>query len=262
MQLLTFGAGNMASALITPMADSFYDLTVTAYTPSKTRALALAEKTKGKVLDSLDSIPSSDFYFLSCKPQQIEDLAGQIRGKLDSNGIVVSLLAGTTIKKLSELLDHQKIIRVMPNTPSLVGEGVSLVVAEGLDDSELGKVKELLGAAGDVFEMESEDQLDRVTGYTGSGPAYLFEWARIFIQDLEKQGIAPQEAKQMIVDLFYGASKMMKESELSPEELRNNVTSKKGVTYEALEVFKAGDLQGLTNKALEAAYKRSKELSQ
>ena len=262
MKLITFGAGNMAQALIIPMAKAQKDLEVLAYTPSQTRARELAKIIDGKVLEGLENIPKADFYFLSCKPQQIEDLAQKLKGKLDSQAIVVSILAGTTMKKLSQLLDHHKIIRVMPNTPSLVGEGVSLISSMGLEVSEVHRVKQILNFAGSVFKMESEDQLDRVTGYTGSGPAYIFEWARIFISDLVKKGISEEEAKKMIVDLFYGASKMMKESEVSPEQLRINVTSKKGVTHEALEVFKANDLEEITIKALEAAYQRSKELSQ
>lgn len=260
MRLLTFGAGNMACALIPLMARTF-SLDVIAYTPSQTRAESLAREVDGEVLRSLDSIPKADLYFLSCKPQQVRELARDVGGKLDSKGIIISLLAGTTIQKIEELFNHHKIIRVMPNTPCLIGSGVSLIKGQNISTEDLSKVRNLLESAGSVFEMSSEDQLDRLTGYTGSGPAYLFEWARIFIEDLKDKGITESQAREMIVDLFYGASKMMRESELSPELLRNNVTSKKGVTFEALEVFKKEGLESMTTRALEAAYKRSKELS-
>jgi pyrroline-5-carboxylate reductase len=252
--LISFGAGNMAQALIPPLA---VDFKVKAYTPTKTRAKELARLTNGDVLESLDSL-DADVYFVCCKPQQFDELASQLKNKLSRDALVVSLLAGTTLKTIKEKLNHQKVLRLMPNTPSQFGHGVTLFYS----DQQYTDFIELLKKSNLMVEMNSEDQLDRVTAITGSGPAYLFEFGRIFYNALLEMEIDAHAAKEMVAELFLGSATMMKEREQDFETLREQVTSKGGVTYEALKVFKEAGLSDITNKALKANYLRSQELSQ
>ena len=109
--------------------------------------------------------------------------------------------------------------------------------------------------------MGDEDQLDRLTAYTASGPAYFFELVRLLAGKLESLGISPGEARELMVELAWGAARMMKQSDCTPEQLRNKVTSKGGVTAASLEVLRRGGLEELFAWALEANYQRAKALA-
>jgi pyrroline-5-carboxylate reductase len=259
--LLTFGAGNMAQALIPPMVKG-ENLRVKAFTPSMTKAQELADKVNGSVLENLKNIPEVDFYMLSCKPQQFHALASEISGKLKGEGIALSLLAGITIEEISLGLSHEKVVRLMPNTPALVGEGITLIYfSPTINESEKELIKRLLSHTGSIFECESEDQLDRLMGLTGSGPAYIFEFARLFSEYLTHFNVPKEVAEKLCIDLFKGSSMMMDQSKENLETLRNKVTSPNGVTHEALEVFKNEKIGNIFNQALESNYQRAKELA-
>ncbi len=259
----------MARALLIPMyreAQERGEVHFCAYTPSQLRAKELAKQMGGHHLENLENfslLQGQDYYFICCKPQQFDELAQKIRGQLNPDGVVVSLLAGTTLQALSQGLEHRRIVRLMPNTPAMVGAGITLFLAS----TEVGEEKQKpllksLKKAGKVFSVRDEDQLDRVMGYTGSGPAYFFELTRLLAEDLKSFGVSSQEAQDLMIELVWGAAKMMKESNQSPEQLRVNVTSKGGVTFEALEVLRREGLETLFRQALEANYQRAKVLAQ
>ena len=252
-KLISFGAGNMAQALIPPLAN-FYK--VYSYTPTGTRAKVLAELTKGEVIEDFSEL-NADVYFICCKPQQFSDLSQKLKGKLNKDALVVSLLAGTTLKTLKEKLDHDNVLRLMPNTPSQFGHGVTLYFSDKNFEDLISQMK----ASNLMVKMNSEDQLDQVTAVTGSGPAYIFEFGRILFESLVDMGITKSDAKEMVAELFLGSSTMMKKREDEFETLREQVTSKGGVTYEALKVFQQAGLSDITKSALKANYLRSQELS-
>lgn len=255
------GCGNMAQALVKGWASESL-LKHYCYTPSRTRAEILAREVKGEVLENLDSINHFDVYLIACKPQQISELAQDIKGKIPKKSLVISLLAGVTTTRLSELLEHQFILRVMPNTPSMIGKGVSaLYYTEAVDAQTKNFWQERFSQTGLSVVFDNEDKIDVISPFSGSGPAYIFEFARIFIEKMIIMGIDEETAHKMIVQTFVGASELMAHSSESPETLRNNVTSKKGMTYEALEVFKNFDLANIFSSAIESAYLRGKELS-
>jgi pyrroline-5-carboxylate reductase len=252
-KLISFGAGNMAQALIPPLASSYE---IHAYSPSGKSAKILAEKSSGQVQENLKSI-DADLYFICCKPQQFSDLALKLKGKLSKDALVVSILAGTTVDTLADSLGHSNILRLMPNTPSQFGHGVTLFYGEKNVDDFIGEMKK----SNLMIMMKSEDQLDKVTAVTGSGPAYLFEFGRIMMEELKAMGLDECSSREMIAELFLGSSTMMKNREESFETLRNQVTSKGGVTFEALKVFTEAGLEKMTHEALVANYNRSKELA-
>ena len=267
MKVLSLGAGKMAQALLVPMCQEAVrrgEVSFQVYTPSLRRAKVLAEKIGGCWLENLSHDPmlrEQNYIFLCCKPQQFQDLAKEIGGRLNPKTIVVSLLAATPFQTLCHCLEHKRVIRLMPNLASQVGAGITLFLATPqVGQRQIGQLWEELKKNGKIFQAQSEDHLDRLTGYTGSGAAYLFELARILAKDLEAFEVSPQEAQDLVVEMIWGAAKVMKESSKTPEELRNDVTSQGGVTFEALEVLKRGGLDKLFRQALEANYQRSKEL--
>ncbi len=268
-RLLTLGAGNMARALLTPMRSGLDELL--AYTPSHTSAEALAKDLKGRALtlEEMREIEPPEFLFLSFKPQFFKDAVGAFKDSVDwskwsEKTTVVSLLAGTPLEVLNRELPGEKIVRIMPNTPSMVGQGITLVCAKesmkGGHASSLDQLISLLKEAGVVFNCRDEDQLDAITAVTGSGPAYVFEFARILQDFLKNKGVSDKDARLLSVSLLQGASEMMAGNKEDLVELREKVTSKKGVTLAALESLNESGLEVIMNKALENNISRSKEL--
>lgn len=261
-KLLSFGCGNMARAIIEGMYSSKSNLSYMLYTPSKTRAQQLAIDVNGVVLDELTTIPVSDYYMISCKPQQLDDLSKKIKGKLNPEATIISILAGTTVESLQEALGVKNILRIMPNTPTLVGAGVNaFYFSDSFDTEKKNELIELFSSFSKVFTFDQENEIDKITGFSGSGPAYVFEFSRLLTEKMISMGIDSEVATEMIKWTMYGSAKLQLESNESSETLRNNVTSKNGVTYEALEKFKELKFENMIDQALDCAYNRSIELS-
>lgn len=262
MKVAVAGCGNMAQALIKAMAKSFPQIDFFTFTPSNTRAKKLASDIGGTFCESLSDFPKCDYYLLACKPQQIEELAGELKEFVSQEATLISVLAGTNTTRLTQLFGNSHIVRVMPNTPSLIGMGANgLYFSKDVTDVAKTQVIELFNSAGKSFVFDDEEKIDVITPFSGSGPAYLFEWARIMVTKLSSMGVDPKIAKELVVQTFLGASELMNQSDESPEQLRINVTSQKGVTFEALEVFNNRDLPAIINEAIDAALKRAKELA-
>jgi pyrroline-5-carboxylate reductase len=268
-RLLTLGAGNMARALLTPMRGALDGLM--AYTPSHTSAQSLAKDLKGQAitLEEMKGIEPPDFLFLSFKPQFFKDAVKSFKEEVNwsqwsSHTTVVSLLAGTPLEVLKRELPSEKIVRIMPNTPAMVGQGITLVCADTVMKEKhkpiLENLLSLLKEAGVVFNCRDEDQFDAITAVTGSGPAYVFEFARILQDFLKVKGVSEKEARLLSVTLLQGASEMMAANKEDLVSLRDKVTSKKGVTLAALESLKEGQFESLVQKALEKNISRSVEL--
>ena len=262
IKLAVLGCGNMASALVTSFCNEFDNLEVFTFTPTHKRASELAERVKGIACRSIAEIPKCQFYLVGCKPQQFDKLAEMLHPHLKGSEVIISMMAGKNVEVIGKKLKASKIIRVMPNTPSKIGKGVHLLYfSPSVNSSEQGFVEELFSSSGELFVFQNEDQIDLVTPHCGSGPAFVFELARILIADLEEKGISRVGAEKMIKYMFYGASSLLLNSTDSPVELRNMVTSKGGVTAEALDVLEKGNLEEVFKTAIRKAYKRAKDLS-
>ncbi len=259
MKIAVLGCGNMASALIIPMKGmaDFY-----TYTPSGEKAKKLAELVDGIFVSKLSELPPCDLYMVGCKPQQFADLAKSLQHVDFSSSTILSIMAGVTASTMSEAFKCKSVIRTMPNTPSMVGEGVlALYATSETKPAVVSDVVRLFESGASVYQFSEEDQIDIITPFSGCGPAYLFELGRILQTKMERMGIDSSIAKEMISKTFLGASTMMDQSLDTFTQLRENVTSKKGVTFEALEVFRKSGLEEIASNAIDAAYKRSKELS-
>lgn len=253
-----FGCGNMGRALVLGIKARFPNADFYLYTPTTTKAQELANLVHGHLVESLSHMPLDlDWYFLAFKPQNLNDF--EFSFSPDSK--IISVLAGVNTTKLSSKFQIKKIVRLMPNTPTSIGEGASLYYLNPNVSSDDEKAMiEMLGATGRLFKMITEEDLDLTTPFSGSGPGLIFELARIFEAELNRMTEGRVPAKDIVAQTFFGTSGLMK-TDKSFEELRSQVTSKKGVTFEALEVLKNKDLQSLFHQAFEAAHKRTLELS-
>tara|TARA_R110002072_G_scaffold276051_2_gene437670 strand:+ start:6217 stop:7005 length:789 start_codon:yes stop_codon:yes gene_type:complete len=260
MKIAFYGCGNMVQALF-PLGLKKFDFKVFAFTPTGIRASEFVAPFNGSViLEDQINEGNFDVVVLGFKPQQLNEFKVS---HFHKKTLIISLLAGTTIEKIQKRFNCLNVIRLMPNTPSKLGEGVTLIAqSESVNDEQSLFWKSFFSTVGTVFNCESEHQLDQLTPVTGSGPAYLFEWARIFFNYVKELGLNDKDAKDLVSKLFLGSSKMLSEDSDDFETLRNKVTSKKGVTYEALEEFKKSNLEQLTKNALDRAYERVLELGE
>ena len=258
------GCGNMASAIVHGISRAFQNEKFLTYTPSFTRAEKLAQEISGKAVKSLEELRDCDTIIIGCKPQQFDSLVNDLKGKFDlSNKYFISIMAAVSLKSIQSKLGVTKVTRVMPNTPSMQGEGVSLILhAEEVSQAERKKCSEYFSSCSKVFPLSSEKLFDQVTTVSGSGPAYVFYFAKTMADQLEAWGVDSQEAKDIVIQLFKGSAKLMEEnSEDSLGNLIDKVTSKAGVTIEAIKVYQEKKLNEITKSATEAAFKRSLEIT-
>ena len=207
-------------------------------------------------------LSASDVALLVVKPQDLENLLTSIKGSLPASALVISFVAGKKIESISEALGGKNpVIRVMPNTPALIGAGASAYsIGNGVDEHQIRFIKDLLDAAGKSVEV-TEPLQDAVTATSGSGPAYFFAFVEAMIEGAKELGLTEEVATELTVQTFIGAAKLLESSGKSAKVLRENVTSPNGTTYAALQSFAASDLNEMVAKAMKAARDRSIELS-
>ncbi|MBC8189874.1 MAG: pyrroline-5-carboxylate reductase [Puniceicoccaceae bacterium] len=264
MRIVFIGAGRMASAIVRGLLEKEH------YAPAEIACTcgddptgpALAESTGIQYLaDITSALYEAEALVLACKPQQFAGLSPELaeaaRGKL-----VLSILAGTPISRLSETFHHARnIVRTMPNTPGQIGAGVTAFTPlRELSDKDSQIVENTLSSLGNYHEVDEVD-LDAVTALSGSGPAYVFEFAAALRDAGVKAGLDEALADALSVDTLLGAAMLLADSEERPEALRDAVTSPGGTTAAALQVFEDGGFRELIQQALSAAKTRSLELA-
>lgn len=204
-----------------------------------------------------------DLVFICVKPQTVLEVVNEIADTVDNNDAtaVVSMAAGVNISSIEEeLAAGTPVIRVMPNTPMLIGKGMS-VIAPGrfVTPEQLETVAQLLATVGAV-EIIDESQIDAATALSGSSPAYLFLMVEAMIDAGVNLGLSRDVAKDLSVNAFYGAAAMLKETGEEPAVLRANVSSPGGSTVAAIRIFEEAGMRGAFYGATEACAKRAKEL--
>jgi pyrroline-5-carboxylate reductase len=258
------GCGNMAQAIVVGYANQKSEVDFLTYTPSYFRAEELAKLVNGKATKDLSDFEAAKTIVIACKPQQLNALVENIiKAKLDlRDKHIISILAATSIEVLKEKLKVYRVSRVMPNIPCLVRKGMSLIIHSlevPVVDAKF--VADFFTACGEVAIMSSEKLFDQVTTVSGSGPAYVFLFAQTMTEKLISWGINEDEARKITVQLFCGSSQLMlNQNEKSISELISSVTSKGGVTIEAIKSFERNNLSNLTSSALDAAFLRSEEI--
>lgn len=258
VKVLFWGSGKMAYGVALGLKKPNVELYF--YSPSGKSAEGLAQKLQAQVFER-DAKNSFDIIILAHKPQQLNEAVSELKKSVSfvPGTTIISLLAGARMDKIAKHFQSQKVVRLMPNTPISVGEGL-LGWFFG-EHSDLQKdVLSLFADAGTSLVIESEDKFDAYAAIAGSGPAYLFEIARILENEYLELGLPPEQSRETVAKLFFGSSKLMSDSTESFEDLRNAVTSKGGVTAEALKVLGARGLPAIVKEALAQNIARSKEL--
>jgi len=254
-----FGAGNMSEAIAVGIRKHFPHAQFYFYTPSKDKAKKLSSKLNGIFVEDFSMMPNNlNFYFLGFKPQNLEDFHFTFK----SDAKIISMLAGISIEKIKTKFQIQNVLRIMPNTPMRIGQGVTLAIFS--DSFELNQ-KLILS---DVFKkishfvlLNDEKALDQLTAYTGSMPGILFEIFSMFQKSMEQWNISNLDQRLILTRSILGSVLLMdQELDKSFIELRDEVTSKKGITEKAISSLNEANLSAIIHQAFVEAYKKSQEL--
>ena len=261
------GGGNMAEALIKGIITGgvFKPENIIVADISSERLVCLTSKYGVKAVDSnINLAANASIIVLSVKPNIIDAVLTEIAGSIAPDAVVISIAAGITTSKIAKLLPDTAIIRVMPNTPALVGHGASALYSENASDEAMSTALALFKAVGTAVALEDESLIDAVTAVSGSGPAYFFLLMEEMIRSARKLGLDEETATQLVLQTAVGAALLAKnaaEDGEGPAQLRRKVTSPGGTTEAAIKVFVENGFADLVNKALDAAHKKSRELS-
>ncbi|MBC8008254.1 MAG: pyrroline-5-carboxylate reductase [Prolixibacteraceae bacterium] len=262
MRILFMGGGNMATALIGGLLQQGFkagDLRVVDVSDEARQRLQ--QQFGVSVMPAFGGEIAEDVVLLAVKPQQMRAVAKDLRARLRGQ-LVISIAAGIRTADLTRWLGgHERIIRVMPNTPALIRSGVSgLFAGAFVNQVDRDSAQSVLGAVGGVVWVREESDIDVVTAISGSGPAYIF----YFIEALEEAavglGLNEGQAHELAVQTFVGAAKLAAGSNESAAVLRARVTSKAGTTEAALQAMEASGIKRKIVEAVRAAARRSREL--
>lgn len=262
MKLGTIGCGKMGRALVGGIvraglcrADD-----VLVYDSHESSSAAIASELGVRIApDNASVAEGSDVVLLCTKPQGFAGMLAELGESRDR--LLVSIAAGVRIEAIESATSHRhRVVRVMPNTPALVGKGASAyALGSSATESDAALTESLLGAVGYVCRV-AEDDLDAVTAVSGSGPAYFFLMLEAMIAAGIEQGLAPEIARDLAVHTAAGAAELVLATGEAPSTLRENVTSPNGTTFAALQFFREKGFEDIVQGALAAAADRAREL--
>jgi len=262
MTISIIGSGNMGTALVKGFLQQKLskpkDIIVTDQSEEKLKSL---QKMGVWTSTNNQKILKSEILFFAVKPQSFPELSKEISGKIPKKTIVISIMAGVSISKMKKHLGHQRIVRSMPNTPAMVGEGVTGWFADkSITSSEKKNIQKILESTGMAIEVKKENLLNDFTCLSGSGPGFFFYVFEQWLKATKKLSIPNDQASKILAKTIQGSLKLLEVSEEKPEQLRANVTSKGGTTEAGLEILQKAQLENLFAKTLKAAYNRCKNL--
>ncbi|RMH11451.1 MAG: pyrroline-5-carboxylate reductase [Planctomycetota bacterium] len=271
--LAVIGGGNMAQAILDGAVRAGVlekNFVVADPSPERRKLFPNAVERASEAIAWLcehESAPGRGQVLLAVKPQMLPEVVRDLRGALESNTwgehrVVISILAGATIAHITEAFaGRARVIRVMPNTPALVGRGMAAICpAPDARESDVSLARSLFNAVGRVIDLR-EDQMDAFTAVAGSGPAYVFRLAEAMVEGAIKSGLNPDEALLAVRETIAGAGLLLAGSNDPPGVLRERVTSKGGTTAAALEIFERARFGETVIDAIAAATARGAELS-
>ncbi len=253
------GGGNMGFALAKAISGRFPEATIHVCDVRSER-VALFEQELPRVQVAAgpgEVAEAAEVVFVAVKPQDIQTVLESIR---ETDRLVISIAAGVPVGRLEGTLARARVVRVMPNTPCLVGAmAAGYAFGSRIQPQDRDVVKQLLGAAGYAAEVEGK-LLDAVTGLSGSGPAFVARLIEAFIEIGRKLGLEPEVARNLSIQTFLGTAKLLAETGMEPQTLVDMVSSPKGTTVAGRQVLESSDYVGVIEKTIQAAAERSKEL--
>jgi pyrroline-5-carboxylate reductase len=258
------GSGVMATAMIAGILQKelIHSEDITASDPYPEQLAKLAERYQVRTTENnVEAVKDKDIVVLSIKPQNLKDVGPELQGHLPADALIISIVAGVPISRISQKFHHYRVVRVMPNTPARIGKGMSVwTCTEEVTDTQQEYAREILIALGEEIFVENEDYLDMATALSGSGPAYVFLFMEAMIDAGVHLGFSRRIAEQLVYQTIEGSVAFARDSQRHSAELRNMVTSPGGTTAEALYQLDKGGFRTILSKAIWAAYKKSRYL--
>jgi pyrroline-5-carboxylate reductase len=266
MKISFIGGGNMATALIAGLAGKVAQAADIHVVDPNADALARLRETYG-VTTSPDigaAVAASDVIVLAVKPQQMRDVTVHLQSQLANKPLLLSIAAGIRGADLSRWLGgYGAIVRTMPNTPALIGQGITGMVAmAGVSAAQKDAADSIMRAVGQTVWLDEESLIDPVTAVSGSGPAYVFYFLEAMQQAAAEMGLSAEQGKALALATFTGAAQLAAESSEPVDVLRQRVTSKGGTTYAAITSMEAAGVKEAIVAAMKAAAARGRELGE
>ncbi|MBX3011823.1 MAG: pyrroline-5-carboxylate reductase [Caldilineaceae bacterium] len=211
--------------------------------------------------DNVQAVAQADIVVMSIKPQALGVVAASLQQALKPGAVVLSIMAGISLKTLQKALNHARIVRAMPNTPAQVNLGVTAWIAtEAVDAEQRAQIALLLGALGEQIPVDKEEFIDMQTGLGGSGPGFVFLIIEAMIDAGVQMGFARADAQKIVLQTIAGSVALVQTTGKHPAELRNLVTSAGGTTAAGIYELEKGGIRTTLTNAILAAYQRSQEL--
>lgn len=256
------GGGNMAQALIGGLLDSGAPAKQIVVSDPSPEVQETLKQMGVRVLEPADLVDEAKSVVLAVKPQLFDKVLPSL-GELLSDQLVISIAAGVSTGRISQLLGgYTNLIRCMPNTPALVGEGAcGLYAASGVTEEAKQQAQGLFEASGVAIWVDKEEQLHAVTAVSGSAPAYFFMFVEHMVKAATELGLDPADAHKLAVQTALGSARMMSQSDKTPEELRNKVTSAGGTTHAAIQSMQKAGVGELIEQGMKACVDRSIEMA-
>jgi pyrroline-5-carboxylate reductase len=264
MKIAFIGGGVMGEAMISGLIrqSSAEPEAITVSDVDQDRLRALAERygIRG-IAENRQAIQWKDIVVLSVKPQILPEVTDGLRGKIQPGQLVLSIIAGARIHTLSQQLGHDCIVRVMPNTPAQIGEGISVWTAtRAVNSEQKGMTRTILTALGKEIYVTEEKYIDMATAVSGSGPAYIFLMIEALVDAAVHIGMPRKMASELVLQTVLGSARIAEVGGKHPAELRNMVTSPGGTTAAGLLRLEEGGLRAIIAQAIVAAYEKARDL--
>ena len=261
MSIAVVGVGAMGTAIVQGLMEAGWEkLDLRLADASVERVEALLAEGHIAYSDPTIAAESAEVVLLAVKPQVMDAVLAELAPVVTPRHLIVSIAAGITTATIEAALGEVPVVRCMPNTPALVGKGMTgLAPGTHAGEAHLAQAEELLAAVGQTIVVE-EEQLDAVTGVSGSGPAYVFLLAEALEEAAIAEGLAPEHARLLAEQTVAGAGALLGSSPMTAEELRRQVTSPNGTTEAALRSLENDAFRRVMRGAVRAATERSREL--
>ena len=256
------GGGNMASAILGGLLRQGWDVDqIEVVEPVEAARTALREQHGVQAQEKAGTqLQRAGLVVWAVKPQMFSEAAQQVAPHT-RQALHLSVAAGIRSSSIARWLDSERIVRAMPNTPALIGQGMTALYARpGVHAGERQRIGQVLAATGELLWVDEEAQLDAVTALSGSGPAYVFYFLEAMVQAGVDMGLPRDQAHRLAVGTFAGASELARRSSEPPAVLRERVTSRGGTTFAALQSLEQDSVQQHVMRAMQAARQRAHEL--
>lgn len=266
MNILVIGGGNMGKTLAQSILQSNIVTTkeLFIFEKDEEKVIELNNEQLGTAFSTINEhFEQADLYILAVKPQDAAQLYPSLAPYMNSNKMILSIMAGIKMYDIKRGTGATKVIRAMPNLPSQVGKGTTgYIVSKDLNEQDKNIIHTILSSIGIALEVKEEDKIDAITAVSGSGPAYVYYFMDAMIQAAIQLGFDKDEAMRLVTQTFEGSIQLLKDNDLSCQEWIQRVSSKGGTTEAALSVFDQSNVKNLIGKGVLRAENRSKELSQ